>query len=144
MNIVYNTGFPAEKGEKLSTLRRKITQDDIDKYSNCSGDHNPLHTSPEYAAGTRFGSTIAHGMLVLKLVEDMMLNNFGRKWLDGGGLEVRFKQPVYPGDTVEVEGFVNNTLNLTGTHRISCDIRVLKKANEIVLSGTAWLNIRKE
>jgi len=45
-------------------MRRRFTQDDIDRYADLSGDRNPLHVAPEFAATTRFGGTIAHGLFV--------------------------------------------------------------------------------
>ena len=42
-----------------------------------SGDHNPLHTDPAFAATTQFGGTIAHGMLVLAYVSELMTAAFG-------------------------------------------------------------------
>jgi len=39
-----------------------VTQDDINQYADVSGDFNPIHIDQEFAAGSRFGQTIAHGM----------------------------------------------------------------------------------
>lgn len=45
-------------------MRRRFTQADIDRYADLSGDRNPLHVDPAFAASTRFGTTIAHGLFV--------------------------------------------------------------------------------
>ena len=83
-----------------------ITQEQLQRYADASGDHNPLHLDPEFAAKTQFGGTIAHGMLVLAFVSEMLTAAFGQAWLDSGRLKVRFRAPARPGDTVEATGLV--------------------------------------
>ena len=43
---------------------RTISESDVYLFAGLTGDHNPMHTNEVYAAGTRFGGRIAHGMLV--------------------------------------------------------------------------------
>ena len=83
---------------------KQVTQEQIGHYAEASGDHNPLHLDPAYAAETPYGRPIAHGMLVLAFVAEMMAQSFGAEWSTGGRLKVRFRAPVYPGDTVTAEG----------------------------------------
>jgi acyl dehydratase len=47
---------------------REMTQDDVDRFAELTGDHNFIHVDPERAAQTPFGGTIAHGFLALSLV----------------------------------------------------------------------------
>lgn len=47
---------------------RMIDQQAVDTYAQVSGDDNPLHVDPDFARTTPFGSTIAHGLLVLSLI----------------------------------------------------------------------------
>jgi len=49
-------------GDKFSTTR-EITDELIRAFADLSGDHNPIHLDEEFAAKTRFGRRIAHGML---------------------------------------------------------------------------------
>ena len=79
---------------------RTITQAQIDAYAAASGDYNPIHVDPAFAAATPFAGTIAHGMLVLALIGEMMFAAFGDRWLTSGKLKVRFKAPMRPGETV--------------------------------------------
>lgn len=50
---------------------RTIDQNLIDSFAAVTGDHQFIHVDPARAAQTPFGSTIAHGMLVLSLVSAM-------------------------------------------------------------------------
>lgn len=86
--------------ERPAPVARTITQAQIDAYAEASGDHNPIHVDPAFAAATPFAGTIAHGMLVLALIGEMMFGAFGERWLASGKLKVRFKAPTRPGDTI--------------------------------------------
>jgi len=43
---------------------RCFSQDDFNDFAALSGDDNPIHVNPEFAAETHFGATVAHGMLL--------------------------------------------------------------------------------
>ena len=90
-------GLPA-----VQPLSRRVTQEGIRRYAEASGDFNPIHVDEEYARATPFGGIIAHGMLVLAYVSEMMAAAFGRDWLGGGRLKVRFRAPARLGDTLSI------------------------------------------
>lgn len=53
------------KGEaQRVVVERALTQQDFDRFALLSGDDNPIHVDPEFSARTRFGRTVAHGMLL--------------------------------------------------------------------------------
>lgn len=80
-----------------------MSQPTIDGWAVLSGDHNPLHVSPEFARETQFGGTIAHGHFSLAVMEGLMLRLVGERWLHGGALrDVRFLSPVRPGGAFDV------------------------------------------
>jgi acyl dehydratase len=84
-------------------LRFSPTQRTVDAWAELSGDRNPLHVDPAYAAGTRFGGTIAHGPHTLAYMQRAMVELLGDSWLYGGKLEaVRFTAPVRPGHDYRV------------------------------------------
>ena len=41
----------------------KFSQDDVNRFAEVTGDKNPVHTNPEFAANTIFKKPIMHGML---------------------------------------------------------------------------------
>ncbi len=120
-------------GTKLTPVVRGLTQEKIDRYAEASGDGNPLHTDPEFAAGTQFGGTIAHGLLVLAYLSEMMTAAFGRAWLSGGRLKVRFKAPARPGDTVSALGRVVRDEE----GRTVCAVECRNQRGEVLVSGEA-------
>jgi 3-hydroxybutyryl-CoA dehydratase len=122
-----------EPGAELAPVVKEITQEKINRYALASGDGNPLHTDPEFAAKTMFGGTIAHGMLILAYLSEMMTAAFGRAWLSGGRLKVRFKAPARPGDTVSAVGRV---VRAEGGRTV-CEVECRNQRDEVLVSGEA-------
>ena len=66
MNGLFSSGFDElEAGQSFRTYGRTITESDLTGFAGLTGDHHPLHTDAEWAARSRFGGRIAHGMLLL-------------------------------------------------------------------------------
>ncbi len=124
--------------EALTEVTHKVTQSQLAKYANASGDHNPLHLDQTFAAKTPYGRTIAHGMLVLAFVSEAMAKNFGRAWMCEGKMKAKFRAPVYPGDTVITTGTLKLTLDATATY----DLVVRKQDGSDVLTAEATVPIK--
>lgn len=94
----------------VASSRYMVTQETIDRWAEVSGDFNPLHVSPDYAASTRFGTTIAHGHYGLAQLEALLLETLGETWLRGGLLrDLKFRSPVRPGTECLAELHDNGT-----------------------------------
>jgi len=75
--------------------------DSIAAFARSTGDTNPLHHDPAYAATTRFGGIIASGSHVAALLMGMAAGHFADKGLNVGlDFAFRFQAPVRLGDTV--------------------------------------------
>ena len=55
-----------EVGQSFS-IEHCFGSDEVDAFAALTGDYNPLHVDPDYAAGTEFGDRIVHGMLLASL-----------------------------------------------------------------------------
>lgn len=53
-----------------------LTQQDFDRFADLSGDHNPIHVDPAFAAGTPFGATVSHGMLLFSRLRGLMARHY--------------------------------------------------------------------
>jgi acyl dehydratase len=94
-------GFP------IGPLVKSVSQEQIDAYADASGDHNPIHISPEAARAVGLDGTIAHGMLSMgflgQLVTDWLASLSGPEgWVSR--LRVRFQAMVRPSDTLTCHG----------------------------------------
>ena len=122
---------PYAVGDEFPVLVKSVTQDKINRYAMCSGDHNPLHTDPLFAATTRFGGPVAHGMLVLAYLSEMLTVAFGERWVTAGRMKARFRAPSRPGDSVTVAGRVTRVEN----GLIRCEAECRNKAGEVLISA---------
>jgi 3-hydroxybutyryl-CoA dehydratase len=81
-------------------VSKTITDEDIRAFAELSGDRNPVHLDDEYAARTRFGRRVAHGMLAASLLSAVLANELPGRGTVYLSQSLRFTAPVYPGDTV--------------------------------------------
>ena len=122
-----------QAGSEIPPVVKELTQAKINAYALAGGDGNPLHTDPEFAAGTQFGGTVAHGMLVLAYLSEMMTAAFGQAWLSGGRLKARFRAPARPGDTVVASG---RLLRRDGG-RAFCHVECRNQRGEVLITAEA-------
>ncbi|KIL03987.1 dehydratase [Stutzerimonas stutzeri] len=84
-----------------------VDQERVDRFADCTGDHQFIHVDPERARETPFGGTIAHGFLSLSLMpmlmEGLMVTPAGTRMGVNHGLDsLRFIQPVRVGSRVRL------------------------------------------
>jgi len=82
-----------------------VTQAGIDAYAELSGDFNPLHVDPEYAAAGPFGTIVAHGPIALQAVFEAVTGWLGLDRVPPGVLiDVAYRAPVRVGDAITCTG----------------------------------------
>ncbi len=129
------------QGDNLSSVVRHITQRDINRYAEASGDFNPIHIDESFAAQTPFGGTIAHGMLILAYVSEMMTAAFGKSWLEGGKLSVRFKAPARPEDIITITGKIDSIEHKEDVPHINCGLESHNQRGETIIIGKATVKL---
>jgi 3-hydroxybutyryl-CoA dehydratase len=83
-----------------ATYERTVTEEDIVKFAEVSGDDNPVHLDEEFAAKTLFKGRIAHGMLGAGFISTTVgtkLPGYGCIYISQS---LKFRAPVRIGDTV--------------------------------------------
>jgi acyl dehydratase len=121
----------------IAPVVRTITQEQLHDYAAASGDHNPIHVDPAFAAATPFGGTIAHGMLVLALIAEMMHAAHGDEWTRSGRLKVRFKAPTRPGDTVTASAEETKRRDEAVEYAVQC----ASQTGEVLIEGRATVQV---
>lgn len=95
---------PGDQASRTTTISDEM----IRAFADLTGDHNPVHLDDAYAAGTRFGRRIAHGMIAAGLISATLANDLpgpGTVYLSQA---LQFRAPVYPGDTITTTVEVKN------------------------------------
>jgi 3-hydroxybutyryl-CoA dehydratase len=123
-------------GPEVASVERRLTQTMLNAYADASGDHNPIHVDEDFAKTTPMGGTIAHGMLVLSFISEMMAGAFGERWLASGSLDVRFRAPARPGDTVTARA----TQQEPKDGRLRYAVECVSQSGEALITGTAEVN----
>jgi acyl dehydratase len=85
----------------------EVTQDNINKFADLTGDHNFLHVDPERAKATPFGGTIAHGLYTLSITlillrgpSTVRIQLPSKMGVNYGYNRVRFPAPVPVGSRI--------------------------------------------
>jgi len=73
-------------------------------YAEITGDFNPLHVDPAFAATTAMGQPIAHGTLSMNLIWQSIAATVGNDRAGRSTIDIRFARPVFVGDRVEAGG----------------------------------------
>lgn len=79
---------------------RTITEADIERFADVSGDDNPVHFDDEWAAATIFKGRITHGMLSASYISAVIGTRLPGPGTIYMGQTLRFRAPVRIGDTV--------------------------------------------
>jgi oxepin-CoA hydrolase/3-oxo-5,6-dehydrosuberyl-CoA semialdehyde dehydrogenase len=91
-----------EIGETLVTAKRTVTDEDVARFAEISGDHFYAHKD-DTGAQSIFARKVAHGYFVLSAAAGLFVDPAPGPVLANYGLEnLRFTKPVFPGDTIQV------------------------------------------
>ena len=130
-------------GTELRSITRKVEQADISSYAEASGDFNPIHIDQEFASATRFGGTIAHGMMIAAMLSELMAAEFADDWTNTGQLKIRFRSPVRPGDTVTAHGEISRVREEAEGTKITCSVGIRTGKGESAITGNATVVVAK-
>ena len=131
-------------GERFQTAGRTVSEADIASFAALTGDTHPQHVDPAWAAGSRFGEQIAHGLLVLSFAAGSMPFDPDRVVALRRVGDAVFKQPVLIGDTVHVEGEVVGLREVDDDNGlVECRWRIVNQHGRLVLRASVELVWRR-
>lgn len=112
---------------------KTFTDEDVRAFAQTSGDTNPVHLDDAYAAGTRFGQRIVHGMLTASLISATIANDLPGEGTIYLSQTLQFKAPVLLGDTITA------TVEVTAVRRkiVTLATRCTNQDGTLVIEGEA-------
>jgi acyl dehydratase len=124
-------------GSVFESAGRTITESYVLQFAMLSGDWHPLHTDAEYAARSRFGERISHGMLTLAATTGLMTLSADAVQAFYGMDKVRFLRPVRFGDTIRAKTEIAaKVASPDGGGRVDVDVTVVNQRDEPVMAAT--------
>jgi len=114
---------------------KTVTGYDVYSFAGITGDFNPAHINTVYAAETAFGKTIAHGILSIGFISNIL-----GTLLPGPGsitlsLDCNFMKPVFIGDTITAN--VKVTKLDGGKNRVWLRTWCTNQKGDLVIDGEA-------
>lgn len=128
-------------GQKES-LSHKVTQSDIEKFVDLSGDDNKLHVNKEFAAKTSFKKPVVHGMIGASFISTII----GTKIPGDGALwysqTLEFLLPVRVGDQITVIAEVIKKIDRD--RAIELNVEIQNQNRQVVTRGVSKVKIIEE
>lgn len=106
----------------------KVTQAQIDQFADATGDHQWIHVDPDRAKAGPFGTTIAHGYLVLSLIprllpEILSVNQVGVA-LNYGANRIRFPAPVPSNSNIRMGATITEVEEFQGGIQLTVEATI--------------------
>ncbi len=86
----------------MSSYQRVLLQADFDRFARLTGDDNPIHCDPAFAAKSHFGATVAHGMLLYSCICKALTEQIGPGVVQFEQT-LMFPNPTYVGDRLRID-----------------------------------------
>ncbi|WP_144776679.1 MaoC/PaaZ C-terminal domain-containing protein [Marinobacter maritimus] len=134
LDILENITYDELNEGDAATFVRTLSEDELVLFAAVSGDANPVHLDPDYAAGSIFGERVAHGMWSGALISAALATVMpgpGTVYLEQS---LSFKRPVKLNDTVTVKLTV---LRKDPKNRVVFRCEVTNQNNQKVVTGEA-------
>jgi len=133
-------------GENFGTSDwQTVTQDMINQFADLTGDDQWIHVNPEMAKKSPFGTTIAHGFMILsfapKLVTQLVDFQGIQMGLNYGFEKVRFISPVPVNSEVRMTGSLKNVEREAHRVKVTMEIIFELKGNDKPAVVAEWINM---
>ena len=121
---------------QVATRSLTVTEESVRTFAALTGDYNPLHFDPEFAAGTKFRRLVAQGGLTTGILHALVAMDMPGPGTVFLSQTWKFTAPVYIGDTITARAEV---VSLHETKPVTqLKIVVTRQDGETVLEGEAW------
>ena len=117
-----------------------ITESMVEKFSNLSGDLNPLHMDNEFAESSSFKKRIVHGMLLASFFSQLIGMKLPGKNALYFSQTLNFRSPCYIDDRIEIIGEVIEKSDSTKIITVSTSI--FNKSKTCLIDGIAKIIVK--
>lgn len=131
-------------GMRIETASRTITEADLVNFAGISGDFTALHTDEVSSKKGPFRRRIAHGMLIQSIATGMAIQT---RVFEGTiaalvGMDIRWRNPVYPGDTITLllDVIEIDSAPSKRSGEVTLSSRVLNQDDVLCVGGT-WVTL---
>ena len=118
-----------------------ITESMVEKFSNLSGDLNPLHMDNKFAESSSFNKRIVHGMLLASFFSQLIGMKLPGKNALYFSQTLNFRSPCYIDDQIEVVGEVIEKSD--STQIITVSTTIFNKSKTCLIDGIAKIIVRQ-
>ena len=83
-----------------ASVSHLVTEVDVARFAELSGDDNPVHLDEEYASKSRYGRRIAHGLFGASLFSGIFGTRLPGRGCVYASQNLKFRRPVFIGDVL--------------------------------------------
>ena len=128
--------FDVPKGELLEPVSSEI---DLEMCGTFFHGNKNYHTDKRASEELGFEEVVVGGKMTISYIGDMLDRTFGERWYNGGKLDVKFTNIVWPGDRVTARGVIADE---SDSSEGSTEVRVWmeKEDGTVTIVGNAYLS----
>lgn len=126
--------FAVPQGEPLEPVSRVITLEMCGKYFHGRANY---HTDKKAAEALGFKDVVVGGRMTMSYIGDLMDKRFGKGWFEGGKLDIKFTNIVWPNDRVTARGVITDRAKEGSRTRANVAVWMEKDDGTVVIVGTA-------
>jgi len=126
--------FQVPDGEAIGPVESDITLEMCGSFFH--GNKN-YHTDKQAAEELGFEEVVVGGRMTMSYIGDMMDRRFGKGWFEGGTLDIKFTNIVWPDDHVIARGVITDRVEENGNTRANVAVWMEKPDGTVCIVGTA-------
>ena len=126
--------FEIPAGEAVESVDAVISLEMCGKFFHGNANY---HTNKEAALELGFEEVVVGGRMTLSYIGDMMDKQFGKGWYEGGSLDIKFTNIVWPDDHIIAKGVITGTEKENGDTKASVAVWMEKEDGTVVIVGNA-------
>jgi 3-hydroxybutyryl-CoA dehydratase len=116
-----------------------ISQQDVEKFADLSGDKAPLHTDTDFARSHGFSGTLIHGALLAAGVSRLIGMELPGRNAILERMDMSFRKPLYAPADLKITGRVRHISE--AVRSLTLDITIEDDAGTVAVTGKTWHRI---